>query len=123
MDAPLFGASAYQYRKRWDLLLELLGISKDFKLTAGGLRGGAAVFHYKNGKPISDLLWLLRLRSQSTLESYLQEVAALNLVAALPLQVRLCIHSTAATFAFLVAGECPFAGSTQTPGLSGTRAL
>ena len=55
LDAPLFGASPYQYRKRWDLLLEKLGIEKSFHLTPGGLRGGA--------KAIADLLWLLRLRS------------------------------------------------------------
>ena len=110
LEAPLFGASPYQYRKRWDLLLEKLGIGKDFQLTPGGLRGGAAVYHYKNGKAIADLLWLLRLRSQSTLESYLQEVAALNLLAKLSPKVRSCIQTFAATFAFLTAGDCPLAG-------------
>jgi len=110
LEAPLFGALPYQYRKRWDLLLEKLGIGKDFQLTPGGLRGGAAVYHYKNGKAIADLLWLLRLRSQSTLESYLQEVAALNLLAKLSPKVRSCIQTFAATFAFLTAGDCPLAG-------------
>ena len=84
LDAALFETSPYQYRKRWDLLLRMLGMEKDLNLTPGGLRGGAAVFHYKRGKPIADLLCLRRLRSQVTLEIYLQEVAALNLFAKAP---------------------------------------
>jgi len=66
------------------------------------LQGGAAAYHYKNGKEISDLLWLLRLRSQSTLESYLQEVAALN-----PQE---CTSLAAKAFAFLPYGYCKLAG-------------
>ena len=77
-DQPLFGSTAYQYRKRWDTLLQLLGVEQSWKITPGGLRGGAAVLHYRQGRPIQDLLWLLPLRSQTTLESYLREVAALN---------------------------------------------
>ena len=103
LDAPLFTASAYQYQKRWDLVLEKLGVGSDVKWTPGGLRGSAAVFQYKNGRPIADLLWLLRLRSQSTLEHYLQEVAALNLLAKLPQRSRDAIQTAASTFAFLVA--------------------
>eukprot|EP00435_Cladocopium_sp_Y103_P038687 s964_g10.t1 len=105
LEEPLFGVSAYQYRKRWDQLLCILCIPSSFQLTPGGLRGGAAVYHYKNGKAIQDLLWLLRLRSQTTLESYLQEVAALNLFARLPPEARACIKNAADTFAFLVPFE------------------
>ena len=104
MDYPLFDASAYQYRKRWDLILSILGVPKSFRLTPGGLRGGAAVHHYKAGRPIQDLMWLLRLRSQVTLESYLQEVSALNLLAKLPDEAKSCIKLFAATFAFLAVG-------------------
>ena len=109
-EAPLFDCSPYQYRKRWDFLLELLKIDKSFNLTPGGLRGGAAVYHYKRGRPIADLLWLLRLRSQVTLESYLQEVAALNSFAKLSPSTRSCIQVTASAFACLLSGECRFAG-------------
>ena len=62
------------------------------------------------GKLIQDLLWLLRLRSQTTLETYLQEVAALNLFARLPPDARACIKYAADAFAFLLHGDCSFAG-------------
>ena len=103
MERPLFDSTSYQYRKRWDLVVETLGFTKPFTLTPGGLRGGAAVHHYSMGKPIQDLLWLLRLRSQTTLENYLQEVASLNILAKLPPKVRQSILSIAATFPFLAA--------------------
>ena len=103
MEQPLFDSTSYQYRKRWDLVAETLGFSKPFTLTPGGLRGGAAVYHYRMGKPIQDLLWLLRLRSQATLEHYLQEVASLNILAKLPPKDRQSILSIAATFPFLAA--------------------
>ena len=110
LDAPLFRVSACQYRKRWDQLVRLLCIPTSFQLTPGGLRGGAAVYHYKNGRQIQDLLWLLRLRSQTTLETYLQEVAALYLFARLPPDARACIKNGADAFAFLLHGDSSFAG-------------
>ena len=100
-DDPLFDAPPHQFRRRWDLLLQMLGIQKDAGFTPGGLRGGAAVFHYRAGKSIQDLLWLMRLRSQTTLESYIQEVAALNAFASLSSQSRQLIVMTAASFPFL----------------------
>lgn len=74
-EVQLFGASAYQYRKRWNLLLGHLRLPSSLRLTPGGLRGGFAVWSYRHGVPIQDIMWALRLRSQSTLESYLQETA------------------------------------------------
>jgi hypothetical protein len=106
LDQPLFNASPYQYCKRWDQILQLLGIDMSFGLTPGGVRGAAAVYHYKAGKPIQDLLWLMRLRSQTTLESYLQEVSVLHLLAKLPNPTRTSIQCFAALFAFLYAGDC-----------------
>ena len=102
LDSALFDGTAYQYRKRWDLLLQMLEIPRDAALTPGGLRAGAAVFHYRNGKGVPDLLWLMRLRSQTTLEAYLQEVAALNTFAKLSAQVRQSVLLSASTFPFLV---------------------
>ena len=113
-DAPLFGATAYQYRRRWDFLLEKLQIKQLVCVTPGGLRGGAAVYHYKLGRPMQDLLWLMRLRRQTTLEAYLQEVAALNIFAQLPKSVRDSILLSASCFAFLASGVCDFAGFWQT---------
>ena len=43
-DAPLFGSTPYQYRKRWDFLLEKLRVKSHVTVTPGGLRGGAAVY-------------------------------------------------------------------------------
>jgi hypothetical protein len=102
LDSALFDGTAYQYRKRWDLLLQMLEIPRDAALTPGGLRAGAAVLHYRNGKGVPDLLWLMRLRSQTTLEAYLQEVAALNTFAKLSAQVRQSVLLSASTFPFLV---------------------
>ena len=103
LHSPLCGYTPYQYRKRWNMVIETLGFQKPFQLTPGGLRGGAAVFHYRLGKPIQDLMWMLRLRSQTTLESYLQEVASLNILAQLPAHGRASVLCSASTFPFLLA--------------------
>lgn len=79
----LFPASAATFRRRWDYVLAKLGVPAVVKLTPGGLRGGGAVYLYQRGTPIHDLLWAMRLRSQATLESYLQEVAAVSVLPAL----------------------------------------
>jgi hypothetical protein len=102
-DEKLFDSSPYQYRKRWDLLLAALKIPKDVRITPGGLRGGFAVWAYRAGKPVQDILWCLRLRSQTTLEAYLQETAALNCFAGLPGDVRKLILELAKLFSFLPA--------------------
>ena len=44
--------------------------------TPGGLRGGGAVAAFLNGTHIADILWKMRLKHQTTLEHYLQEVSA-----------------------------------------------
>ena len=100
-DEPLFGAGPQQYRRRWDALIRMLGIRKESAFTPGGLRGGSAVYHYRNNKSIQDLMWLMRLRSQVTLESYIQEVAALNAFSSLSMTTRQMIQSLAAAFIFL----------------------
>ena len=105
MTSLLFDTTPYQYRKRWDAILLTLGFDGSSGLTPGGLRGGSAVFHYRKGKPINDLLWLLRLRSQTTLESYLQEVASLNVLAKLPETMRKSVFATAAIFDYLAAAK------------------
>ena len=70
-------------------------------VTPGGLRGGGAVTSYRKGASISDLLWAMRLKQVTTLEAYLQEVAALSLLTELPLSSRRAIRSAASLFAFL----------------------
>ena len=103
MQDPLFANTPYQYRKRWDLILATLGIEGQSALTPGGLRAGSAVHHYRQGKPINDLMWMLRLRSQSTLESYIQEVASLNVLAKLDDSKRKGIFACASLFPFIAA--------------------
>ena len=84
----LYPASPGTYRRRWDLLLSHLGVPKSIGLTPGALRGGGAVFSYHEGAQISEILWLMRLKSLITLESYLQETAALNVMQQLPNSVQ-----------------------------------
>ena len=102
-DAALFEASHYQYRKRWNALLQILSIPARCRLTPGGLRGGFAVWSYRAGYGIQDIMWSLRLRSQVTLEAYLQEAAALNCFATLPAEVRSSMIAASKFFSFLPA--------------------
>ncbi|CAE7238074.1 unnamed protein product [Symbiodinium sp. CCMP2456] len=76
----LYNGSPSAFRKRWDELLRILAIPRSVSLTPGGLRGGGAVRAYREGLGIQDLMWRMRVRHATTLESYLQEVAALSVV-------------------------------------------
>lgn len=79
-EALLYAGSPSAFRRRWDFLLTLCEVPSKLNLTPGGLRGGAAAWLYKRKTPVADIVWRLRLRSQSTLESYLQETAALSVL-------------------------------------------
>ena len=96
LEEKLFAASAATFRRRWNHILDRLGVPAVVKLTPGGLRGGGAVFLYQRGTPVHDLLWRMRLRSQATLESYLQEVAAVSVLPALPATTRQRIAAASA---------------------------
>ena len=83
--AKLFPGGARAFRKGWDLVLGRLGIPSSFRLTPGGIRGGGAVDEFTHGScSIQDLLWRMRIKNQTTLEHYLQEVVARQIVTALP---------------------------------------
>lgn len=101
-DTPLYGASPSAYRRRWDAVLRICQVPSQLRLTPGGLRGGAAVMHYRKHTPINDILWRLRLRSQTTLESYLQETAASAIFVSLDPKVRELLFSIASLFGLLV---------------------
>lgn len=103
-DTVLYPASTGVYRRRWDFLLKTLEIPATSKLTPGSLRGGAAVHAYKSGKSVNDIMWSLRLRSQQTLESYLQEVAAIGALRDLPADVRRRLYVFGAIFDHLFPG-------------------
>lgn len=94
-EAMLYGASPAVFRRRWDDLLHLLGVElPHIRLTPGVLRGGSAV-----------LLWEMRLRQQSTLESYLQETGAIGILRDLPRDVRSRLSTLKEMFRFLRFGS------------------
>ena len=94
-----FGPAAY--RSRWDKLMDVLGLHGN-ALLPGGLRGGGAVWAYHHALPVSDIQWRMRLKSQSTLEHYLQEVAALNSLLEAGPDSRARLKQVASLFGFLV---------------------
>ena len=75
---PLYPGSAPNFRKCWDRILSELGVPPTSGLTPGSVRGGGAVAAYDDDIPISDIMWRMRVAQLSTLQHYLQEVAALN---------------------------------------------
>ena len=100
-DEKLFAGTAQTYRRRWDYLLQILKVSCASSVTPGGLRGGGAVAHYRSGGSVSDLLWRMRLKGLTTLESYLQEVGALSVLTDLGADSRRSVAAAAALFALL----------------------
>ena len=98
----LFPGSPWTYRRRWDVLLQTLGVSPSFRLTPGCLRGGGAVAAYRRGDAVSEIQWRMRLQHLGTLAFYLQEVSALSVIPRLPKRVREEISSTAAFLPFLL---------------------
>ena len=100
---PLFNTTPYQFRKRWNLLLSALEVPADALLTPGGLRGGFAVWSYRRGVAVQNIMWTMRLRSQVTLESYLQETASLNALLGMTLDARRALNAAAKVFPLLPA--------------------
>ncbi|CAK9010282.1 Ankyrin-3 [Durusdinium trenchii] len=68
----LYAGTPSTYRRRWDALLRSLQIDKSWQLTPGTLRSGGAIYAYHSGVPVTEILWLMRLKNLTTLESYLQ---------------------------------------------------
>ena len=87
-DERLFPATPATYRRRWDKLLENFRIPKTLNLTPGGLRGGGAIYLYHNAAAVTDILWRMRLKHLATLESYLQEIAAVSVLTKLSFDSR-----------------------------------
>ena len=95
-DELLYPVAPATYRRRWDHLLATLGVPKSLAITPGCLRGGGACYLYHTATPISDILWRMRLRQVVTLEFYLQEAAAMNIMQQLPQHVQHKVKSCAA---------------------------
>ena len=100
--AFLYPSSASSYRRRWDRLLTVLQIGKASRLTPGCVRDGGAVFLYHSGQPIANILWTMRLKSQQTLEHYLQETAALGILQELSPSSRSKVLSCAKMLPFIL---------------------
>lgn len=98
----LYPATPSTYRRRWDKLLLALRIETSWRLTPGTLRAGGAIYAYHLGAPVTELLWLMRLKNLTALESYLQSTAAINLLLKLPQSVRHRVVFLARLTPFLV---------------------
>ena len=79
--ALLYPISPSSFRRRWDKVLEFLGIMKSEKLSPGSLRAGGAIEEYRRGTDLTRLLWRMRLRHLITLEHYVQELAVDSFIA------------------------------------------
>ena len=99
-ETPLFPASPATFRRRWDTLLKSLGVPRNLRLTPGGLRAGGCVHLYNQGTSIPNLMWQMRIRQQTTLESYLQEIAALNVLPALTPEARRSIEAASSLYPY-----------------------
>ncbi len=98
----LFHGSPNVYRRRWDVVLQYLGFGPNHKLTPGGLRAGGAIEEYRSGASIPDIQWRMRLKNVSTLEAYIQEVAALSVMTSLPSRCVKRVRAASKFFAHLV---------------------
>ena len=78
-------------------------VPSDLAITPGGLRGGAA---YRQGIPITELLWKMRLLQLST-ESYLQECAAQTVLSRIPAHSLQRVRAAAKYFDLLFSPELP----------------
>ena len=95
----LWPHSASAFRNRWDKILLALQLPKEVWPTPASCRGGGAIIAYKRGEPIANILWRMRLMAQSTLESYLQELAAENYMVGLPSHTKRRIKHAASLYA------------------------
>ena len=98
----LYDGNAGVYRRRWDWLLQRLSVSKELRLSPGGLRGGGAVTAYRRGQPLMEIMWSMRLQQISTLQSYLQEVAAATALTAVSKPSRKLMRSLNKLYPMLV---------------------
>ena len=95
---PLFPLSAAAFRTRWQRVLFALYVPKHLQPTPASLRGGGAIAAYRRGESIQSIMWRMRLLSLSTLESYLQELAAETFMTKLPHSAKSKIRSAALFF-------------------------
>ena len=88
----LCGISPSSFRRRWDALLDVLGLERHHRITPGSVRGGGAVWAHRKGVHITDIMWKMRLQNVRTLTFYLQETTAMSLLPSLNPTKRSTIH-------------------------------
>ena len=101
---PLFPGSPGVFRRRWDKLLQLLGVGRFVKLTPASMRAEGAISAFRKGATVPDLLWRMRFRSTATLEFHLQEMTAISLLPSLKTEIRRRIRAAACFAAGLLEG-------------------
>ena len=94
-DARLYSGSPASFRRRWDRILESLMVPTHLQLTPACCRAGGAVYLYFLEVPVMNILWQMRIKHLATLEAYLQEVAAINVVQKLPADSRRLVQNFA----------------------------
>ena len=102
-EEKLFSLSGQSFRRRWDAVLRALGVPADLKLTPASLRGGGAIHSYQSGNSVQGLLWKMRIQHVSTLEHYLQELAAENIYADLSPSARKSVQAACALLPVMLA--------------------
>ena len=107
----LFSITPGSFRRRWDAILDVLGIGSEHGITPGSLRGGGAVCAHKRGAHIQDLLWKMRLQHARTLGFYLQETTAVSLLPMLSHKKREAIQCLQRLLPFFV--DAPTLGRTS----------
>jgi len=116
--AKLFPFPDRIFREVWDWTLSALEIPSSAGLTPGGVRGGAAIAAYRAGSAIEDIRWRMRLRSQDTLRSYLQEANSLSCFGTLPGTAQQHVLAAGKFYVSAISGQAP---SGSPPGLAACR--
>lgn len=109
----LYPGSAGCFRTRWEKLLNRLNVPSSAKITPGCLRAGGTVELYKQGMPILDILWCLRLKNVETLQHYLQEISTEITMLDFPTTTRSIIKDLNSIFHHFVSISCCETGEVQ----------
>lgn len=103
---PLYPGTPSSFRTRWNRILLHLGVPTSFSLTPGCLRAGGTVELYKQGTPILDILWCLRLKNVETLQHYLQEISTEITMVDFPVATRVLIKNLSLVFKYFLSNSC-----------------
>eukprot|EP00438_Fugacium_kawagutii_P027913 Skav231459 [mRNA] locus=scaffold1847:913848:918299:- [translate_table: standard] len=109
----IYPGTSGAFRTRWNKLLLSLGIPLSTKITPGCLRAGGTVELYKQGMPIMDILWRLRLKNLETLQHYLQEISTDITMIDFPAPTRLLIQNMSFIFDHFISHFCCDTGEVQ----------